>query len=59
MNKHAKRYDEWMNSTEEEKYAEWSEAVLKLGIGLDYVSWTTLHEAELRVTVGIEEDVVV
>lgn len=56
MNRHTIRYANWLNASEEEKYAEWSEAVLNLGIGLDYVSWVTLHEAELKVAAGFEEE---
>lgn len=56
MNRHKEALDKWIASTEEEKYAEWSKAVLSLGIGLDYVSWTQLHEAELSVAAGIESD---
>lgn len=54
MNRHLKRYADWINSTEEEKYAEWSDAVLTLGIGLDYPTWCSLHEAELTVAADIE-----
>lgn len=54
MNRHADRYTMWTNSSEEDKYAQWSDEVLTLGIGLDYVSWATLHENELLVAAGIE-----
>ena len=56
MNRHTTRYADWLNASEEAKYEQWSDAVLKLGIGLDYVSWCVLHEAELRVAAGIEEE---
>jgi hypothetical protein len=56
MNRHTNRFATWLNSSEEDKYAEWSTAVLKLGIGLDYPTWCQLHEAELRVAAGIEEN---
>lgn len=56
MNRHTTRLAEWLNADEATKYAEWSDAVLNLGIGLDYVSWVTLHEAELKVAAGFEEE---
>jgi len=54
MNRHTDKLSVWQNASEEAKYAEWSTAVLTLGLGLDYVSWCQLHEAELRVAAEIE-----
>lgn len=56
MHRHTRTYTEWQQSSEEDKYAQWSDAVLSLGIGLDYGAWCQLHEAELRVAANIEEE---